>query len=195
MNRTLTLLTALLTSNLALADEAGDAPLEPPTPPPQLTAPAPDPVSVVSDRSIGVHVAVHIGLFAVDAQAGHFYGFAAGNLGMPLVTDGRTGFGMIGAGYSFALSPPSESMWFMDALFLATAGRVGDQALLGGGVGVGFRYLHRSGFTFGAKLPVFGATAQLSSSTPGGYSGAAALGNFYLANLVSLPAVTFGYRF
>ena len=86
-------------------------------------------------------------------------------------------------------------MWYMDLLALGTAGRIDPSIVLGGGIGVGFRYLHRSGFTFPAEVPLFGATAQGSGNNSYGYSGAAALGNFYLASAVSLPMVSIGYRF
>jgi hypothetical protein len=159
----------------------------------EVEALTPQPVNIVSDKSIGVHVAANIGLFEVDGQYGHFYTFAAGNLGVPMITNGQVGFGMIGAGYSVPLSQPSDSMWYLDLLALGTAGRVSqDQLVAGAGLGIGFRYLHRSGFTFSAKLPVFGATTALSGQ---GFDGASSLGAFYLANLVSLPAISIGYRF
>jgi hypothetical protein len=177
--KALALAVSILTSAVGLADEAAVV---------EERAP---------DRSIGAHVAVNVGLFALDAQLGHFYAFGAGNLGVPLLTDGRAGFGMIGAGYTFALGPITESHWQVDMMGLATAGRIDSYQTLGGvGVGVGFRYLHTSGFTFGAKIPVFGATLPLGGSSPfgGPYTGAASLGNFYLASFITLPCVSFGYR-
>jgi hypothetical protein len=188
MLRALATLAGLFLSSLAVAQEAE----QPPPPPPQIAVETP-PASIVSDRSIGVHVAANIGLFSVDGQFGHFYAFGAGNLGVPIISEGQVGFGMMGAGYTFALSSPGESMWYMDLLALGTAGRLGDSVIGGAGIGVGFRYLHRTGFTFSLKAPIFGATAQLSGNMP--YSGASAVGNFYLANFVSLPAVSVGYRF
>jgi hypothetical protein len=195
MKSALVTLAALFLSSLSYAQEAQEAaPREPlPAPPPVVTVEPPPTVAPVSDHSFGIHVGANIGLFEIDGQHGHFYAFGAGNLGVPILTDGRVGFGMIGAGYTFALSSPGESMWYMDVLALGTAGRVDPSVTIGGGIGIGFRYLHRSGFTFSAKVPLFGATGQVSGNY--GYSGAAALGNFYLASAVSLPVVSLGYRF
>lgn len=197
MKNALVILLSLVSSAAAFAQ--GETP---PPPPPSsegvavAEVPASAPASIVSDRSIGVHVAANIGLFEVDAQYGHFYAFAAGNLGVPILTDGATGFGMAGLGYSIALSSPGESMWYLDLMALGTAGRTRtDNAIVGGGLGLGFRYLHRSGFTFSTKVPIFGATAEPVSAPFSGFNGAQSLSTFYLASLISLPVVSIGYRF
>lgn len=152
------------------------------------------PKEVVSDRSFGIHVGVNLGLFAVDFQLGHFYGFAAGNAGVPLVSNGSIGAFAIGLGYTTPLSHPDESMWFMDFFVDALPGwatQGGAEAVVGAGVGLGFRYLHRSGFTAGFKIPVFGA----SFSTASNYSTSQSVGMFYLFSAIALPIISFGYRF
>jgi hypothetical protein len=176
------LITLFITAATAVSAQESNEVVSPPPPPP----------SAVSERSVGIHVGANVGLFELDAQFGHFYAFGAGNLGVPMITDGSVGFGVIGAGYTVPLSAPSESMWYLDLLALGTAGRNDERTVAGAGVGFGFRYLHRSGFTFSVKVPVFGATTALSGP---GMDGATSLGHFYLANLVSLPLLSVGYRF
>lgn len=168
--------------------------------PPPAVAPVypPAPREVVSDHSIGIHVGVNLGLFAFDVHQGHFYAFAAANAGIPLVSNGSIGAFAIGFGYSTTISRPDESMWFMDFFVEALPGwqqqnaRFGTADLVVGvGGGLGFRYLHRSGFTMGFKLPVFGA----SFSTQSNFSAAQSVGVFYLFNGIALPIISFGYRF
>lgn len=162
------------------------------------------PIESVAEKTwVGVHAAANIGLLAVDLHVRRSYTFLAGNLGVPLVTNGDIGAFALGSGYSFPLSPPGESMWVMDLFGLVNPGwqRRYDffnctqfscqpfvAPFFGLGVGLGFRYLHWSGFTFGIKGPVFGAAIN------GGDTSSAAVGMFYLANLIGLPILSFGYR-
>jgi hypothetical protein len=178
--------------------EPAAAPVAVPAPavaPPVTGRDAVAPAEVVSDRSFGVHVAVNLGLFAVDLQQGHFYGFAAANAGVPLVSNGSVGAFAIGLGYSTPLSRPEESMWFMDFFVDALPGWWGQGGsiapVVGVGAGLGFRFLHRSGFTAGFKIPVFGA----SFSSMSGFSTSQSVGMYYLFSLIALPIVSFGYRF
>ncbi|MEW5742385.1 MAG: hypothetical protein AB1938_25940 [Myxococcota bacterium] len=191
-----------------VAPPAPSVPPPPPSVPPPSASPVPPPAAVaaprpvavppeelVSDRSVGIHIGVNLGLFAFDVHQGHFYGFASGNAGIPLVTNGQVGAFAIGLGYSTPLSRPSESMWFMDFFLEALPGWWTSQgapgAVVGLGGGMGFRYLHRSGFTAGFKVPVFGAAFSVESNV----SSAQSVGFFYLFNGVALPIVSFGYRF
>jgi hypothetical protein len=192
----------VLVSAVAWAQEA--APSEPipdalPTPagsPPPSVAPQP-PANISARTFFGLHAAVNVGLISVDLHVGHSYSFLAANVGIPLVTNGLTGAFAVGSGYSFPLSAPGESMWVMDVFGVANPGwqRTScfdcvnpTQFYVGLGVGIGFRYLHWSGFTFGLKAPVFGAAPG------GGTSTSETVGTFYLANLIALPLVSFGYR-
>lgn len=214
----------------ALAKEtqavAAPAPSEPPPPavapapepipdappvaavPPPATAPAAAPaltpapiVNVAKGTWFGAYAAVNIGLIGVDLHIDRSYTFLAGNLGVPLVSNGDFGAFAIGSGYSFPLSTPGDSMWVLDVFGVVNPGwqRRYDACFdfgcspvtypfVGLGAGVGFRYLHWSGFTFGIKAPVFGAAIN------GGATTSAAVGTFYLANLVGLPIVSFGFR-
>lgn len=202
---------------VAPADEAPPATPPPPSappPPPPVDVAAPPPVvpppavgnpvvprvpapPPVEDRSVGIHVAVNLGLFAFDVHQGHFYGFVSANAGIPLVSNGDIGAFALGLGYSAPLSHPDESMWFLDFFFEALPGwwnlgsRLNPSFFVGAGVGLGFRYLHRSGFTVGFKLPVFGA----SFSSAVGFTAAASVGTYYLFNAIALPVISFGYRF
>jgi hypothetical protein len=188
------------------APEAPPPPTSLPTPsatPPSGLAPAvlpptPGPeYEVVSDRSVGIHIGVNLGLFVFDVHRGRFYGFASANAGIPLVTNGQVGAFAIGLGSSTPLSRPSESMWFMDFFFEALPGWFAQPSssaagpVVGLGAGLGFRFLQRRGFTVGFKVPVIGASfSGFSNFTP-----ANSVGFFYLFNGVALPFVSFGYRF
>lgn len=168
--------------------------------PPAAVAPAPN-VNVAKGTWFGAYAAVNIGLIGVDLHVDRSYTFLAGNLGVPLVTNGDFGAFAIGSGYSFPLSAPGESMWVLDVFGVVNPGwqRRYDACFdfgcspvtypfVGLGAGVGFRFLHWSGFTFGIKAPVFGAAIN------GGNTTSAAVGTFYLANLVGLPIFSFGFR-
>lgn len=179
---------AALVSLLSLPTLAQE--LAAPPPPPLEAAPPAAVPTVVKDTSVAVQVGFNLGLLAVEVQAGHFYGFGAGNVGIPLVTNGQAGAFAIGLGYTFALSTPSESMWFMDLYGLGNPGWLGGSILMGIGAGIGVRFLHRSGFTLGFKLPIFGAAVSSAGTTT-----AAAVGLFYLANAIALPVFSLGYRF
>lgn len=168
--------------------------------PPAAAAPAAA-VNVAKGTWFGAYAAVNIGLIGVDLHVDRSYTFLAGNLGVPLVTNGDFGAFAVGSGYSFPLSAPGDSMWVLDVFGVVNPGwqRRYDACFdfgcspvvypfVGLGAGVGFRFLHWSGFTFGIKAPVFGAAIN------GGNTTSAAVGTFYLANLVGLPIFSFGFR-
>ena len=144
---------ALSTTTFA-QEEVAPAPVAQPA----LVAEAKAPVAavaVVDPHSIGVHLGANVGLLAIDVHQGRFYGFLAANAGVPLLTNGGMGAGVLGLGASFAISAPAESMWFFDAFKMIK------QPFVGVGPGVGFPYLHRSGFVFGVKIPIFGAFGRV----------------------------------
>jgi hypothetical protein len=193
----------------ALAQDAPAAALPPPseTPPravaPESAAALTPAVNVAAGTWVGVHAAVHIGLVGLDLHVNRSYTFLAGSLGIPLVANGAFGAFAIGSGYSFHVSAPGESMWVLDVFGLVNPGWQqrsdfntcnqfvcvpANVPFVGIGVGAGFRFLHWSGFTFGFKLPVFGAAIN------GGRTTAEAVGTFYLANFVGLPILSFGIR-
>lgn len=195
---------------VSLPPPATSAPPPPPpvtaAPPAAAVVPAPavapptgrgpvEPREVVSDRSVGVHIGVNLGLFAFDVQLGRFYGFASGNAGIPLVTNGQVGAFAIGLGFTTPLSRPDESMWYMDLFAEALPGWFRPsgvtEPVVGVGAGLGFRYLHRSGFTAGFKVPVFGASFSGFSN----FTTSQSVGLFYMFNGIALPIFSFGYRF
>jgi hypothetical protein len=186
----------------------GPAPLEPideggaAVPPPAAISgegaspPLLPPPNIAANTLVGVHAALGIGLLAVDLHVNRSSTFIAGNLGVPLATNGAWGAFTLGSGYSSPLSPPGETMWVLDLFGMVNPGwqstwnptftSYSARPFLGLGVGVGFRFLHWSGFTFGLKIPVFGAALN------GGRRTSDAVATFYLANVVSLPMISFG---
>ena len=198
---------------------AAAAPTLPPPPPAETTSPASATVATAapaaalvpeitppSDHSVGVHLAVNLGLFAIDVHQGRFYGFASANLGVPLLTNGSFGAFALGLGASVPISSPAESMWYFDVYGMALpgwqdvygSGGSSKSPFVGFGVGAGFRFLHRSGLVIGFKFPVFGLAA---ASNYNGYSyggqvqTSQLVGLFFLSAIVAMPIVSFGYRF
>jgi hypothetical protein len=172
----------------------------PSTPSISKEASSPELTKTFSERSVGIHVGVNLGLFAFDVQRDHFYGFVSGNLGIPLVTNGAAWAVILGAGYSLPISSPEQTRWVMD--FLGTVAPGGSSMSWGPtsfytavGVGLGFRLLHASGFTLGFKIPVFGMAFGPAVGGRESFRGDVSVGSYYLASGVSLPVVSFGYRF
>lgn len=183
----------------------------PPLPEPAVVSPARDPgaararaaapeASVAAERAVperelgdfelSVKLALHIGLLTADVQVGHFYFFVAGNVGIPLLSNGQIGAFAGGPAFTFALSEKAESMWFMDLQALVNPGWISGRPFVGLGAGLGLRYLHKNGFTLAFKLPLLGGAIGASS---GGTAEAVAY--FYLANAIALPVVSLGYHF
>lgn len=172
----------------------------PPTPH-ETVAPAAEPETT---RHVGVHVGVNVGLFAVDVQAGRFYAMLAGNAGIPLLTNGSFGAFSGLVGYSVPLKRSRRSQWKLDMNLhlqggftadylynaLATGPNRIDYGHIGGGVVLGFRYEHDSGFSMGFRAPLFGYSfSRANRALSSGVS------LYYLGAAVSLPVVSFGYRF
>src|SRR5450432_1575468 len=188
--------TLLLGALPALAQDTASAP----PPPPPASAPAPEATvseaavsgeKAVSTHSFGIHTGVNVGLVQVDAMYDHFYGFASTTLGVPLLSSGDIAIGNVGLGYTTALSSPGESMWYFDIYGQGLAGKMNLSGLQSGsgfgaiGLGVGIRYLHRSGFTVGFKLPVFGVSFGDAVSSGGSFNGPNSLAYYYLGNVLS----------
>jgi hypothetical protein len=174
-----------------------------PMPQPKPLAPVePAPLFPKENAAAGVHVGVHaalnVGLLSVDLHVDRSYTFIGGNIGVPLLSNGSIGAFSLGSGYSLPLSPPDESMWVLDLFGVVTPGWqarwdpfytvYSNTPFVGLGVGVGFRYLHWSGFTFGIKAPVFGAAIN------GGASTSESVLTFYLSGLIAVPIISFGLR-
>jgi hypothetical protein len=149
------------------------------------------------ERPFGVHAGLNAGLVILDADRDGLYGFGTLALGAAMLTQGKATLGVLGVGVSFPLGPPDDTMWVFDLFGEVSGGNTfispppGDTVFGAVGVGLGFRWLHHSGFVLGFKLPLFGAAiATKVSLQPGD-----AVGVFYLANLLALPLVSLGYRF
>lgn len=155
---------------------------------------------------VGAFAALNVGLVGADLQVGRSYSFIAGNAGIPMLLAGDFGAFALGSGVAVRLSSPGESVWVLDIFGLINpgwhtrsvscdmSGCAAEKApYLGLGVGIGFRYLHWSGFTFGLKAPIFGGAIN-ASSTDTAASSADAVSLFFLSNLVALPIVSVGYR-
>jgi hypothetical protein len=196
---------ALALSLIAASAFAQEEVAPPPPPPPaaqgEVSAPAPAPAPAepaVSDHTVGLHLAANVGLFSLDVHQGRLYGFVAGNAGVPLLSNGQTGSFALGLGASFAVSPPAPSMWFFDVFAMTLPGWTtqgnGREVAVGIGIGAGFRYLHRSGLTFGFKVPIFGASVGPGATSVFGGTGQM-VSTFYLQSAIALPMLSVGYRF
>lgn len=177
---------------------------------PVLAQPAVQPMPTPDDPStgtwVGAFAALNVGLVGADLHTGRSYSFIAGNAGIPMLMAGDFGAFALGSGVAVRLSSPAESVWVLDIFGLVNPGwhtrslgcdingcGAERAPYLGLGVGIGFRYLHWSGFTFGLKAPIFGGAIN-ASSTDAAASSADAVSLFFLSNLVALPIVSVGYR-
>ena len=205
--------TFLLMCLSAVAFADGDRkPLMVPPPPPLVVTPVSDEAAEkarlqaegVSRRYVGIHGALNLGVLTVDSMWNRFYGFLAGNVGIGVLTEGRYVVLSGGFGYSWALSRVGESMWFLDVMGIVPVGWTTDAdrdayanrsstfGYAGAGVGVGFRYLHRSGFSLGIKVPLGGL---VMGGYYGNFSLSDSIGFFYVSSAAGLPLLSFGYRF
>ncbi|MCC6811933.1 MAG: hypothetical protein IT381_31205 [Deltaproteobacteria bacterium] len=149
-------------------------------------------------RYFGIYAALHVGLIGVDLQAGHFYGYLAGGVGWALLSDLRFGAFTGGAGYSVTIMRGRTSDWKLDILGMLGGGwndlwrgeSLVRYGYMGGGIGVGFRFEHQSGFSLGFKIPAFGymGSPYIRRTRDG-------IVLFYMNAIASLPIVSFGYRF
>jgi len=159
----------------------------------------------VIDRHLGVHFGFGPGIAAFDVDYRPFYLFASATLGLPLFTDGHDGAVMLGIGGTFRIV--RSSAWQFDIFAHATVAWLeqsncssdafgnftcnsGSQPFGAIGVGAGFHYTFANGFTVGFKVPVIGAAFAgpvHNSGDMGAY--------YYLSAVMSLPIVSFGYRF
>jgi hypothetical protein len=161
----------------------------------------------VHERSVALAVSLNLGAISVEWQHGSVMGFASGSAPLSVLytaagsEKNSIGAVALGLGFTKALSHPSPSMWFLDVFVEAVPGwnQQWDFArylYLGLGAGLGVRFLHASGFTFGIKLPVLGAAiGDVQQFGPGTGQLTASTGLFYLSNLMALPMVSLGYRF
>jgi hypothetical protein len=192
-----TILRAQVTG-LRIAPVAEERPIE-------VGSPAPAPAAALEPPEQPRYVGVHIGLapgIAVDVEYGLFYGFAATAPLFPLVTSGQF-FGFILGG---GISPKVSRHWHFDLFgtvspiwWTGLASYNEQSMLIGLGIGAGLHYTSPNGWSFGFKVPLLGA-AIAARYCPGfsyycNYSLGTATGVYYMSNLISLPIVSFGYRF
>lgn len=149
---------------------------------------------------VAASLGVNVGLFALDVSASGFYGFAAGNVGIPLLTNGSFGAFAIGAGITRIFASSDSVVWTGELFALAQPGwgatGVFDRsAFFGAGVGMGMRFVFKSRLVLGLKAPLMGGAFSSSLLQSPGASSANVVGNFYLASAVALPIVSLGFRF
>ena len=148
-------------------------------------------------RFVGVQFSL-LGTVAVDVDYKHLHAFASTNLLFPILTAGGSGTwltGAAGVGGSWPLGDTGR--WRLDVfgevLPLHTTSYY---TYLG--VGAGFHYTARSGFTLGFTLPIVGFASRFGTSTYGydasfRYNDSVAY--YYFAGISGMPIVTMGYRF
>lgn len=147
--------------------------------------------------TFGLHAALNLGL-ALDVHRGSVYGFASGNIGLPAVSKSPLGMFAIGLGFSAPLTS-SESPWYFDCFAFTVPGwqkipgLVRAPPFIGLGVGLGFRWVHRSGFTLGFKVPLAGMAFGEGAGVAPTVSQYVA--TFYYASVFALPVVSLGYSF
>lgn len=129
--------------------------------------------------------------------------FLSGSLAIPLLNEGTDWF--FSAGFS-KLHPIAGGQWIFEtsltpvAAFFSGAGLFGSglndetessfSAAFGAGFTIGFRYIFENGIIFSARIPLLGYAADTAS----GFEKEGIV-LFYGLGAVSLPMVTFGYRF
>lgn len=153
------------------------------------------PESAPGTARVGLHMGVNLGVVALDVHAGRFYGLLSASLGVPLVSNGAAGAFTALAGVALPLGDEKTSGWTVDLFALANPGWISSAFVLGAGVGVGIRFVAESGFTFAARLPVFGVAFGASLMPYGRFDGGSSLGYFFASSAMSLPIVSFGYTF
>jgi hypothetical protein len=150
--------------------------------------------SALADRyDLRPRVGIHVGAVLVteiDFQVGHFYCFTSASPFFTLFTLSLSG-GSAATGLGYTM--PFARDWHLDLLAFGGAqwlpGIFGET--LGSlGLGIGLRYTRPGGFELGMKAPLVGVGIRESLSSAGSEFIA-----FYLFSGISLPLLSFGYRF
>lgn len=144
---------------------------------------------------VSASLGVNVGLFSLDVSSSGFYGFAAGNVGVPLLTNGNFVALCFGLGITRIFAATDTVVWTGELFALGQPGSVsGFGGFFGVGAGFGMRFVFRSRLVLGLKLPLLGGA--LSSALLGfGNPAPNVVGYFYLASAVALPVVSLGFRF
>jgi hypothetical protein len=132
-----------------------------------------------------------------DFDYSYFHAFISTSLLFPLVSSGSVFALTGGAGATFPLSEHWRFDFFAHVVPFfykwATFGSQSTHTYIGVGAGIGFHYTASSGWTVGVKLPIVGASAGDYGS--GDQTVGAATGYYYWSSAMSLPVLSFGYRF
>lgn len=163
-------------------------------------APTPAPMPAADkQRFVGVQFSL-LGTVAVDVDYERFHAFVSTNLLFPILTAGGSNTwltGAAGAGLSWRLGDTGR--WRLDVFgHVAPLRTTSYYTYLGVGVGAGFHYTARSGFTLGFTMPIVGFAQRFGTSTYGydasfRYNDSVAY--YYFAGISGMPIVTMGYRF
>jgi hypothetical protein len=138
------------------------------------------------------HFALGLGIppaLSFDLDYRLFYAFGNLSLVFPAATGGGWVPFSLGFGLNFALA--RNSAWKMEVFAQVTPMYFENNWWTGVGVGIGFHYTWRSGFTLGFKLPVLGYSFTNKSYTQAGDSVAI----YYLSYAMATPVAFVGYRF
>ncbi len=154
---------------------------------------------------VSVQTGVNLGMIELSIASGHFVAAVSTSPGWAVVSNGQEMAADFRAGYSWALSPEDETMWFFDLVVDAIPARVGtsfgrqpnEGLLFASGLAIGFRYVHRSGLVLGFRLPILGLAFGdwISGQHDGNFDFGTSMGGWYLALGLSSSLFTLGLRF
>jgi hypothetical protein len=150
---------------------------------------------------------INFGLIEVGFQSDHFVGAVSTNVGWAVNSNGEQLAGDFRGGYTWALSPPGETMWFFDLTVDVLPGRIAN-GLVGPfgdphqgiffacGASLGFRYVHRSGLVLGFRLPLMGLSfGDWDDTQHPTFDFGTSMSGWLLALGLSSSAFTLGLRF
>lgn len=143
----------------------------------------------IRERGFGLQFGL-IPSLVLDVDAGLFYGFAVASLLWPIVSEGD--WLAFAAGLGVSLQPKKSSPFKLDIFAHFSPVRLEDQWDFGFGVGFGFHYTTKSGFTLAVKIPVIGYSVRHGGDD---HEKGEAAGYYYLTGVMSLPVFSLGYRF
>lgn len=163
---------------------------------------------LIPTHFVSVQTGVNFGLIELGLQSGHIVASVSGNAGWAISTDARFVVVDVRLGYTWALSPPDETMWFFDLVADVLPGRMARGPITGPfadphlgvfcgvGMSLGFRYVHRSGLVLGFRLPLAGmGFGDWVNANPGGFNGWDGVLDWYMAMGLSTSIFTLGLRF
>jgi hypothetical protein len=189
--------TATVTAPATTTTTAVDAPVSAPATPPAdgpsspVLVPPPEP-RAWRPRPFGLHLGINATLM-FDATIGRYVyaGFATQLTGAAFFADQNRNVivsALAFGGVAIPLIEREDLRFTADFAPMVSYFHAAPVNMLNIGVLAGVRVQHRSGFTFGVKLPLVGY-----AGAPDAQRGS--LMYFYYGAIVTVPAITFGYSF